>query len=334
MASGSASRRLDVYGLTIAVGGDWPEAVERVRRDWAWFETSPADAAEIDVSILRRPPDLRAFGPLEASFVTPRNVVYHDGPRTIVDYFGRAVTCVGPNGRARVEGEDEDLVREAVWQFLVSRIGAHVESLGRPRLHALGLAGAHGGVAILLGSGGGKTQLALQALADERVRLLSDDMPLIDRAGFLHPFPLGISVNVTDAAKLAGADALRYERMEFHPRVLLPVESFAHRIERWPQPLRHLVVAQRSLRSDAELRPLPRWAALGPLVRQGVVGIDLYQGVEFLLRRGMRDAVSNLGVARTRAASCAAALRGATVWRLVLGLDDERNWAALGPLLV
>jgi len=55
--------------------------------------------------------------------------------------------------------------------------------------------------------------------------------------------------------------------------------------------------------------------------------------MEFVLQRGLRDVLGNLGTARTRARSCAAGLATARVWRLTLGRDHERNWAAIRALL-
>jgi len=76
-----------------------------------------------------------------------------------------------------------------------------------------------------------------------------------------------------------------------------------------------------------------RPAAVGTLVREGVVGVGIYQGMEFILQRGMRDVIGKLGVASTRTACCAAGLARARVWRATLGRDHERNWAVLAPLL-
>jgi hypothetical protein len=63
------------------------------------------------------------------------------------------------------------------------------------------------------------------------------------------------------------------------------------------------------------------------------LGVGVYQGMEFILQRGMRDTLGKLNVAAGRVAGCAAALRHARVWHLTVGRDRERNWAALDPLL-
>jgi hypothetical protein len=326
---------LDVYGLGVTVAGDWPEVVEAVELDFAWFRApEPHATPDLEVSVERAAPDFDAFGPLPATFVTPRNVVHQDGDRTVVDYFGQAVSVLDRRtGRLAGQGEESHLVHEAAYQYLTSRIGEHLDARGLTRLHSMGLVGAAGAVAVMLPSGGGKSTLALRALEDERVRLLSEDTPLIDARGFLHPFPLRIGVNATDAARLPEHAVRRIERMEFHPKLVLELSAFEHRIAREPAPLAHIVLGRRTLGREARLERLPRRVAAGTLFREAVVGVGVYQGMEFVLQRGMRDVLGKAGTAWGRASRCTAGLRRAEVWRLTLGRDHEANYAALAPLL-
>lgn len=306
--------------------------------DFAWFARAEIPGSpDVEITVERRAPDLDRYGDVPASFVTPRNVVYQHGGETIVEYFGRAIAVLDPSrSRVLIQGDDEGLVHEAAYQFMLSRAGTHFDSIGWTRLHGLGLSGADGGTVVMLPSGGGKTTLALRSLQDrgeDGVRLISEDTPLLDRRGMLHPFVLRIGINEANADELGIVDARRLERMEFKPKLAIEVESFADRIESQPQPLRNLVIGQRSLGSEPRLQPVPRRRAIGPMVREGVVGVGVYQGMEFVLQHGMRDTVGKAGIASSRAACCAAALRRAQVWSLRLGRDQERNWEALRPLL-
>src|SRR6266545_8240935 len=148
---------LDVYGLRATVDGDWPEVVDDLARDFAWFrEPFAARPPAVRVTVERRPPDVDRFGELRASFVTPRNVVYQNEETTVVDYFGRAVSVFDRRrGNVLVQGESRGLVHEAAYQFLLSRAGEHLDSVGLVRLHALGLSGPAGAVAVIMPSGGG-----------------------------------------------------------------------------------------------------------------------------------------------------------------------------------
>jgi hypothetical protein len=325
----------DVYGLRVRVLGDWPEVLQPLRLDFAWFERDE-EAAEPDVELVveRRAPDFDRFGGLEAAFVTPRNVVYQDGDRSVVDYFGRAVSVLDRRrGRLELQGQDPHVVHWAAYQFLLSRTGDHLDRRGLPRLHGLGVATTAGAVIVMLPSGGGKSTLALSALQDERVRLLSEDTPLIDARGWAHPFPLRIGINVSDADELPSDGLRRIERMEFHPKLAVDLHAFRHRIASAPAPVRHLVIGRRSLGREARLERVPRHRATGTLLREGVIGVGVYQGMEFVLQRGMRDTAAMGGVGLARARACMAALARATTWRLTLGRDRERNWEALAPLI-
>jgi hypothetical protein len=44
------------------VSGDWPEIVEGLRLDFAWFQAAPRDRADVEVEIQQRPSDFDAFG--------------------------------------------------------------------------------------------------------------------------------------------------------------------------------------------------------------------------------------------------------------------------------
>jgi hypothetical protein len=330
-----AAAAFDVYGLVMLVQGDWPEVVQDLACDFAWFRTSSAPGAPAcRVTVQRGPPDFDSFGDIPAAFVTPRNVVYQRGETTVVDYFGRAVSVLDRRqSHIVVRGDSPDLVHEAAYHFMLSRIGEHLERRRLARLHALGLSGPAGAIAVMLPSGGGKSTLALRALRDPDCRLLSEDSPLIDASGMAHPFPLRIGVNATDADLLPDGHVRRLERMEFHPKLALEVEAFAERIEPQARPLRHLVIGRRTLGRSSRLEPLPRRSALAPLLREAVVGVGIYQGMEFVLQRGLRDVAGKAGTFVGRSLCAGAALTSARTWRLWVGRDHDRNWTAVRRLL-
>lgn len=341
----------DVYGLRLRVHGDWPEVVDALRRDFAWFEHSRGEEpnAEIQVEVTRAVPDLDAYGDIPASYVTEQHVVYRADGRTIVDYLGRAVAVL-ESDRASIQGEDAHAGRRAAFDFLLSRAGDYLDARGLPRIYGLGLSGPQGAVLILLPRGGGKTTLALQAVGSDDVGLLSEVSPLIDVQGRLHafPFPLWVRDSSPEAAALPDEFVRRLEGQKTDPR-LLELAAFADKIPAGPVPLRHIVLGHRSLGRGSRLEQLPRRAALAPLFRQSVVGFSLREGLSFLTRRGgardpakeEREGAASSGVpsasaarrARTRLRCCARGVAGAQVWSLDLGRDRADSWAALEPLL-
>jgi hypothetical protein len=325
---------LNFHGLRISIAGDWPEVIDDLGADFAWFTAREDGPPDVVIEVQRTAPDFTIAGDVEASFVTPRNVVYEDAGRALIDYFGRALSVYERSqGRLLVQGEDRDLVYEAVFRFIQSRVGVHLETIGLPRLHALGLAGRDGAVAVLLPAGGGKSTLAISALRASGVRLLSEDSPLIDRRGMMHPFPLPLGVNDRDAHRLPAGQTRTRRRMELGPKTVVELEALRDRIEPRPAPLRHLVLGRRTLGTGASLEPVPRRRLARPLLRECVVGVGLYHGTEFLLQHGLRDVAGMVGPALTRVHCSAAVLRSTQTWELRLGRDHDANWAALSRLL-
>jgi hypothetical protein len=330
------ARRFDIYGLRLAIDGTWDEVLEALRRDFAWFEVADSDdrPADVIIHVEQAEPDLARFGDVSASFVTERNVVYHVGADTVIDYLGLALSVIGAHADAHVTGTDEAVARRAGFDFALAQVSKHLDELGMPRLHGLGLVGGAGAVVIVLPSGGGKTTLALRALRESGVGFLSEGSPIIDRGGRLHPlpFPLWVRDRAPEAAELPLEHVRRVGGELSDPRIL-ELDAFADKIARGPHPLAHIVLGRRSLGVHTELRPLPRRAAVPSLVRDTVVGFGFFQGAEFLLRHGLRDLRHRVGPMSTRARACGAGLRRAQVWQFTVGRDREANWSALEQLL-
>lgn len=318
--------RFDVYGLPVGVSGDWPEVLEALRRDFAWFPPTTA-APEVTVSIARRPADLTRFGPLEARRVTWRSAEYRDRGRTIVDYLGHAVSVEDGRGDFTIEGSHGWIVWRASHEFILDRVGAHLDRLGLTRVNGLGLAGANGATVVVLESGGGKTTLALRALADG-VGVVSEGSPLLDGTGLVHPFPLPLLVRTTspEAGSLPDEHVRQLHGIDPDP-LTLELAAFADLVPRKALPLRNVVFCARSLRREPQLAR-SSWTHDGPAFARVTMG-----GFRILYGGGLREAPSRLWRARPRVAAFRAAVRNARPWRLTLGLDKDANWNALTRLL-
>ncbi len=349
---GRSQPSFDVYGLLFSVAGDWPEVVDSICRDFAWFETPTVHRAELDVRVQIRQgrPDLDVFGPVRAAQVTEQQVVYRLDGRTVIDHLGVVCSVIDRGGAELcVVGEDPHVARRIAYDFLLARAGDHLDRVGLPRVYGLGLGGPDGAVLIMLPRGGGKTTLALRALREPAITFFSEVSPLVDRRASMHPFPfpLWVRTNSPEAESLPDEHLRRIGGAVTDPR-LFELDGFRARIARESQPLRHLVIGERSLGSDSRLEPASTGTALMPLLRVSVASFSMSDAIRFGARRAAagRDAprnhqsgasgaalrVSPLHRLAVRTRSCSAALRGASVWRLTLGRDREAAWQALAPL--
>lgn len=326
MATASSEMQCDVYGLRIRVSGDWPEIVEALRRDFAWFPQS-SGAADVEVRVRRRQPELDGFGPLEATGITWRSAEYRDGERTVVDYLGRAIAVDDGAGTFTIDGDHGWFVWRASYEYLLRATGEHFDRIGLARVNGLGLAGRDGGVLVILEGGGGKTTLALRALSDG-VGLVSEGSPLLDAEGCLHPFPVPLLVrgDAPEAVSLPDEHVRRIPDIDPDP-LSLEVSAFADQIPADPVVVRHVVFGIRSLAVESTIVPVP-WRRVLPAAGRAIVG-----GHGLLGETRATGAPARVWASRHRVAALVATLRNGQAWRLTLGLDKDANWDALSGLL-
>lgn len=316
----------NVYGYRFILAGDAPEALKALASDFEFFAAPPEAAGRpAEIRIRNLAPDYATLPPLTARVYTPRNISYKDGDTTLVDYHGRGL---GRHNRCTGDFEittlDPDLQYEACYLFLLSQLGEDLDRRGLHRVHALGIAVGDRAVLVLLPMGGGKSTLGAALLADPEVRLLSDDSPLIDRQGRIHAFPTRIGL-------LPGADTVippefrrTINRMNFGPKTLVDYRYFAPRVSAQARPA-FICLGTRSLAPQGRLLPVSRRAALRRFVSDCVVGMGLFQGLEFFFQKSTGEMLGRIPVAWSRLRASWAVIRRSQILELQLGRDTAGN---------
>jgi hypothetical protein len=328
----TASAAFNFYGLNIQVGGD-PAVVQDLQRDFSFFRTD-LSAPHLSLVMLREAYPRTSLPRLKATLQSPRNIVYRADGVVYVDYFGRALS-VYRTGQRRWEiyCQDRDLAHEVAFLTILSRVGQHLDTVGLHRVHALGVAAGDRAVLVLLPMAGGKTTLALRLLKTDGVKLLSEDSPLLGPHGQVHPFPLRIGVRPGGEPPDIPARCCRtVQRMEFGPKTLIDIGHFQDRLAS-PCPVGAILLGERWLTGPAALQPVKRWAAVREFVKNCVVGLGIYQGVEFILERSPLELVSQAGLALARLRRSLEMIGQAQVYRFMLGPEVEDSAAVLQAFL-
>jgi hypothetical protein len=272
--------RLDIHGLSVACACATPELAAALVRPFKYFLREGSECA-VTVEVFEEAPPYASLPPLRAQFSTPRNVVYRDRERKVVDYFGRGAIFQDTNAhRYRLYSRDRNLLCEAFYLLVTSLFGAHCDREGLLRVHALALSRNGCAVLLLIPQGGGKSTLAMRLLAQPGVGLISDDDPVIARDGRVLPYPKALGF--LDAERIAHIPAefvSRTDRMEFGLKYLVDSDYWHDRIEREPLARCVLVVTRRVLNGTPGIERAPRRAALASLMRDSVFGVGLYLGV-------------------------------------------------------
>lgn len=261
----------DLQGVKVTVEGLQPEILSRLELDFDGFPSA-------------------ADGPPQIHFRT-RLATYQPPPGMPQTFRGRFGVCFdqgavrhiwypGPvwvvydyaTDRAEVVADSEDALYERLYLSILSRVGELLEWKGLHRIHGLALSSPKGICLFLMRAGVGKSSLGHALLKRPGWKLLSEDTPLLDRRGRVHPFPFRLGLRAQ-----AGAVTKRL------------VRASDFEIERSPGRCTHIFAGAWTTGDQPMLGPLSKFELLSLLLRDGVVGLGVPQVVELFLRPGAKE---------------------------------------------
>ena len=318
-----------VYGYRFTLTGDCDFALRGLAEDFAFFagrdRTAPNQLARVEIELVEAAPDYTALPVCDAAVYTPRNVVYGHAGRRIIDFGGRGLgTFNAQTRRFRIVSRDAHLVYEAAYLFLLSQIGEALDARRLHRLHALAMSHRGRSVLVLLPMGGGKSTLAASLLKHSSLSILSDDSPFIDRAGTAFAFPLRLGMVRDDEQQVPEDHRRLVRRMEFGPKYLVNYSYFADRVEEQAAP-GLILLGRRTLAPRGRVEPASYGEAVRAMVPNMVVGLGLFQGVEYVLGRSTRELIGKAGIGWSRLRNAHALVRRSNRFLFHMGRDAEAN---------
>ena len=316
----------DLHGLVVACRSGSRELATDLMRPFRYFDR-PDRAPDVTIAVELRDPPYETFPSLTASFSTPRNIVYQNHACKIIDYFGRGVVVEERAPLAyRVFSRDVNFLCEAVYLLVTALFGQHCDRTGLLRVHALALAYEDTAVLLPMPPGAGKSTLALAMLEEDGFKLLSEDDPVVDRSGAVRPFPIRIgTLDERVIRSVPSQYVYAIDRMEFGRKYFVDVEYWKDRVEHRALRDTILFVSDRILNGRPSIRPASKRTALRRLVRDAVVGVGLFQGIEFLFNHSPWEAASRAGVVSRRFIQAARLARASRTYRLALSSDVMDN---------
>ena len=326
----------DFYGVRVRVRCADEETSRRVANDFTYFavrdaESRDAGEPELAINAYRQPPDYADLPPLKASVYSPRNICYTNGHMSFIDYFGSALSIYDRTRQSLdIYSERLHLLHEIIYLTVISRVCEQLERKRMHRVHAFAVE-LNGQCALfMMPSGCGKTTLCMEFLKrDVPYRLVSEDSPLLTRAGRVLPFPLRFGVASGKPADVAEEDVTFVERMEFEPKHLISLRAFEGSIATGTFVPRMVFIGNRTLAPTCQIRKVGFTRGLRAFTRHMIVGVGLYQGVEFLMQTSVSDLARKSGLFSSRFFTALAVLRRSKVFALDLGRDPEQNASAI-----
>lgn len=317
-------KRFNVYGYRVRLSGDARNAIEAVTSDFQHFLCDDAGPApEVELLVSDPPYDSAPAG--VASVYTPRNVAFTAGNKTFIDYGGRGLAVYDRGtGGVTIHSRNEDLLYEACYLFLLSRIAEYLDTRRMHRVHALALGYQGKAVLALLPMGGGKSTLCSSLLRFPEFDFLSDDSPFVSGDGVVHAFPLRLGLLPGGESGIPAQYLRRIERMEFGSKIVVSPEYFAGRIQNSAAP-GLVFLGRRSLSRECRIEPAGAWAGFKSIMANCVVGLGLFQGMEFVFQHSPLEMAAKAGIGFSRLRASRRLLARSEVYHLTLGRDYQRN---------
>jgi hypothetical protein len=322
---------LDIHGLTLRCETTSPALAADLVRPFKFFVREQIDC-DVTIDVTEEAPPYDTVPPIEAQFSTPRNVVYRNGEHKVIDYFGRgAIFQRSGEPRYRLYSCDRNLLREAFYLLVTSLFGQYCDRNGLLRVHALAISCRGRALLLLIPQGGGKSTMSMSLLEqDAAIRLISDDDPIVARDGRILPFPKALGF--LDRRRIEHVPAeyvYAIDRMEFGRKYFVDYDYWRDRIEDQPLDRSLLFVTRRVLNGTPAIVRASRAAAIKALMRDAVIGVGLYQGVEFLFNHTTWEAVAKGALVWRRFLRAVSLARRSEVYQFTLSTDVARNCEVL-----
>ena len=323
----SCKVNLSFYGVFVQFHSDQEQLVEHIRRDFSFFEFQETRPGLVLNAFFKEPP-YGTLPPMQARYISPRNTCYYHQDLKYINYSGEALV-VHDRKRAvcDIYSRHHDHLHEICYMAILSLVTEQLDKRGIHRVHALGLALDGQAILILLDSGGGKTSLTMEILSsDNRLKLISEDSPLIDSAGQILPFPLRLGLHPEDTPSHVPP---RYQRVfktkEFDPKILIDIDFFSSRIEKSSIQPYIVMIGRRVIGKKGGIRPVSKFQAFDEFFKNSIIGVGLYQGIEYIFQNGAMDIVKKVPLGFSRLKNTLKVLEKSKSFEFLLGLDKTEN---------
>jgi hypothetical protein len=315
-----------LHGLVIDCKAPNAGLIAQLVRPYKLYVTDEG-SPECTIQIVQEDPPYQQFPNIEASYSTPRNMVYDSKALRVVDYFGKGAVVEDKTGQIfTIYGVDTNFLQEAFYLLVLSLFGQHCDKVGMLRIHAMALSYADKAILMPVPQGGGKSTMAFAMLQEDGFKLISDDEPIVSQSGSILPFTLRIGT--LDKQKLESIPeefVYSIDRMEFGLKYFIDVNYWKPQLETRALDDIIYVTSRRVLNGSPSVREIPKYRAAKSLVRDAIVGIGLYQGLEFLLGRSAWTTISKTGTVFKRSVSAWRMMRRARTFELTLSRDIGEN---------
>lgn len=325
---------INLYGLVIEYKSDSPELEAEFLRPFKYFQDE-CITPRVTIKVNIKPPPYEKFSNLKASFVTPRNCVYKNGNQKIIDYSGEGIVIEHKDKLIyEAYSTDKGLLQEICYLLVLSLLGQYCDKKNLLRVHAFSISFKDTAAVIMMPSGGGKSTLLLELLNEDGIKVIAEDTSIVDKNGYLLPFPLPIGLSNGKKAKEIPLEFLwKEKRIEFEDKYRVDLDYWRNKIETRKLQKFILMSGVRTLNGEPYIKKLPKSKIMKSLLRDAVIGIGIYQGLEFILNRPVLDLLNKVPIFSSRLMSAIKLGLSSPSYLFYLSRDSIKNASYLKSFL-
>ena len=316
---------LDFHHHIILVKGAEASVEDKLKSEFHFFlspDKYPELTIELNYGALPPTPSL----PVEKILETC--LIYRLGRRKYIDYFGEALTIVDEDSRTiSIYSASVERLFELAFLTIHSRAGDMLDRAGLSRIHAMAVSYKNVNAVVMLPSKGGKSTLLTYLLENPDIKIIADDMPLVDRSGRILPFPTKISMTERpETGELAKLNWNEFMRAHYPPKWTASLSSISERLEIAPEKNPVLLLnGVRLSHGESMIIPATKWQMIPGVLEHMIVGMGLPQIIEIFLQFRITDIFKMITHAFLRTWCAVMLVKRADTFTIYLGHDKAYN---------
>lgn len=300
----NSKKTLNFYGVIISVCG-YEEIVKKLISDFAFFSSNDKTAENIQLKINLEFPPYDKISNLTATMYKTDCIVYDNKDIRYVDYNKKCLCIYNKkNLSAEIYSKDKDLLYEISYLFIHSRVGELLDLKGFHRIHSCAFSYNDTSYILMLPQGAGKSTFLFNLIKSNKIKIFSDDTPIINSQGKLFPFPIRIGLcNDIDTTDIKEEYIYNFKRRKFADKKLLSYEYFKDKIEDKNLPIK-IIYGQRIFSDYSKIKKTNKLVIFKELIKNCIIGYGLPQVLEYFLSCNIKDIFIKTYIALLRTCSC------------------------------
>lgn len=317
---------LNFHNHIILVSCNEEATLNKLREEFHYFISNDLSSHHSTIEIFHEsPPELPT---MVATKILETCSIYKLGQRRYIDYRGEALAIWDKTENiVKIYSEDINRLFEISFLAVHSLLGQELDHQGLCRVHALGVSLEGINTLVMLPSKGGKSTLLTHLLENPDIKIISDDMPLIDIKGRVHSFPSKISMDSKPSeGVLSKLTWTEFIRTQYPKKWTASLSQMKERLENHSMDNTTILIAGfRLSQGSSILTKVPKWKMIAPLTEHMIMGFGLPQILEMFLNFNFTDIFKLFFHSIMRSMSAFQLLRKSQTYFFYMGPDRAYN---------